>query len=106
MAEISKETERGLDNVHGFINYAIASGVPEVIMWEWIFHTKPKDPVIVEEILATVDNLVIGGQLTVQQIFGIATKSVSNATENEAGDMLDPVREYLKEVIRLWEQGY
>jgi hypothetical protein len=100
------EIERGLDNVHAWINYAIASGVPETIMWEWLFHTKPEGPVIVTDILSKVDDLIRSGQLTVQQIFDIATGSVSQATEYEAGEMIGPVREYLENTIRLWKNGY
>jgi len=101
-----KEIERGLDNVHAWVNYAIASGVPETIMWEWLFHTKPEGPVIVTDILSKVDDLVKSGQLTVQQIFDIATESVSQATEYEAGEMIGPVREYLQTAIWSWKNGY
>lgn len=106
--EISKEIERGLDHVRNWISFAGASGVPEEIMWEWLFHTKPQDPVIWEEILARVDNLVIGGQLTVQQIFDIATEFVSKDSAYKAGDpsMVDHVREYLQTATRIWKQGY
>ncbi|AEG13870.1 hypothetical protein Desku_0230 [Desulfofundulus kuznetsovii DSM 6115] len=102
------EIERGLDNVHAWINYAIASGVPETIMWEWLFHTKPEGPVIVTDILSKVDDLVKSGQLTVQQIFDIATESVSQDSAYEAGDptMVYHVREYLENTIRLWKNGY
>ncbi|WP_347488493.1 hypothetical protein [Desulfoscipio sp. XC116] len=92
-----KEIECGLDNIHVWIHFAGASGVPETILWEWLFHTKSEEgPNIGANIMTKVDDLLRSDRLIVQQIFDMATESISQDSAYEAGDpsMVDHVREY------------
>ncbi len=100
------EIERGLKHVHGWINYAIASGVPEAMMWEWLFHTKAEGPIVVFDILTKVNELIRCGRITVRQMFDIASEAVSHDYDLADPDLLDMVRGYLQDAIRNWENGY
>jgi hypothetical protein len=99
------ETERGINNIHGWINFAGASGVPDEILWEWLFHTEPEGI----DILDKVADLIRSGQVTVRQMFDIAAAAISrNSAYEEAGDpsMIDHVRQYLQDCLRGWEDGF
>ena len=110
MKILDKETERGLNQVHAWIDYSAASGIPYEVMWEWLFHSEPQGlPESWDVLYGKLDRLIRSGKMSIREFFNIATESSSKDTElirNLDMGMVEGVRDYLVGVIKSWENGW